>query len=181
VILTSQSGTICPGTGNPRASTVAAVYEVVYADEVSRSDPRFVINAQNCVHCKTCDIKDPAKNIEWVPQRRTELYGYVTVAQNCRFRLSAKEGSHFARRRLALSSPAPASSEIVRHAKPISTLEASGRCSSLGLYRYLAVPSRSCRTEPASEKLKMGRSTRQLPFGAYRSADRDACSGGLLP
>jgi electron-transferring-flavoprotein dehydrogenase len=29
--------------------------------------PKFVINAQNCVHCKTCDIKDPAKNITWVP------------------------------------------------------------------------------------------------------------------
>ena len=32
-----------------------------------KSDPRFVINAQNCVHCKTCDIKDPAQNIDWVP------------------------------------------------------------------------------------------------------------------
>ena len=29
--------------------------------------PRFVINAQNCVHCKTCDIKDPNQNIDWVP------------------------------------------------------------------------------------------------------------------
>ena len=29
-------------------------------------DPRFVINAQNCVHCKTCDIKDPSQNIRWV-------------------------------------------------------------------------------------------------------------------
>ncbi len=45
----------------------AGVYEVVYADEAKRSDPRFVINAQNCVHCKTCDIKDPAHNIDWVP------------------------------------------------------------------------------------------------------------------
>ena len=45
----------------------AGVYEVVYANEASRADPRFVINAQNCVHCKTCDIKDPAKNIEWTP------------------------------------------------------------------------------------------------------------------
>ena len=40
----------------------AGVYEVV--QEVS--GPRFQINAQNCVHCKTCDIKDPAQNIEWV-------------------------------------------------------------------------------------------------------------------
>ncbi len=30
------------------------------------AEPRFVINAQNCVHCKTCDIKDPNQNIEWV-------------------------------------------------------------------------------------------------------------------
>jgi len=30
-------------------------------------EPRFVINAQNCVHCKTCDIKDPNRNITWVP------------------------------------------------------------------------------------------------------------------
>ena len=29
--------------------------------------PRYVINAQNCVHCKTCDIKDPNRNITWVP------------------------------------------------------------------------------------------------------------------
>ena len=32
-----------------------------------RGKPRFVINAQNCVHCKTCDIKDPNQNITWVP------------------------------------------------------------------------------------------------------------------
>ncbi len=29
-------------------------------------NPSLVINAQNCVHCKTCDIKDPTQNIEWV-------------------------------------------------------------------------------------------------------------------
>ena len=40
----------------------AGVYEVV--EENGR--PRFQINAQNCVHCKTCDIKDPAQNITWV-------------------------------------------------------------------------------------------------------------------
>lgn len=40
----------------------AAVYEVV-RDENGR--PRFQINAQNCVHCKTCDIKDPSQNIDW--------------------------------------------------------------------------------------------------------------------
>jgi electron-transferring-flavoprotein dehydrogenase len=40
----------------------AAVYEVVEED----GEQRFQINAQNCVHCKTCDIKDPAQNIVWV-------------------------------------------------------------------------------------------------------------------
>ncbi len=45
----------------------AGVYEVVYEDEAKKSNPRFVINAQNCVHCKTCDIKDPAQNIDWTP------------------------------------------------------------------------------------------------------------------
>ncbi len=41
----------------------AGVYEVVGVEE---GDPKFVINAQNCVHCKTCDIKDPTQNINWV-------------------------------------------------------------------------------------------------------------------
>jgi electron-transferring-flavoprotein dehydrogenase len=41
----------------------AAVYEVVN----DAGKPRFQINAQNCVHCKTCDIKDPSQNINWVP------------------------------------------------------------------------------------------------------------------
>jgi electron-transferring-flavoprotein dehydrogenase len=37
--------------------------------EEDGKDPRFVINFQNCVHCKTCDIKDPSQNIHWtVPQ-----------------------------------------------------------------------------------------------------------------
>lgn len=40
----------------------AGVYEVVQEDG---SDPRFVVNFQNCVHCKTCDIKDPSQNIDW--------------------------------------------------------------------------------------------------------------------
>ena len=39
----------------------AGVYEVVEDD----SGPRFVVNFQNCVHCKTCDIKDPSQNITW--------------------------------------------------------------------------------------------------------------------
>ena len=41
----------------------AAVYEFVKSDDGS---DRLVINAQNCVHCKTCDIKDPTQNIVWV-------------------------------------------------------------------------------------------------------------------
>jgi len=42
----------------------AGVYEVVR--DADGGNPRFQINAQNCVHCKTCDIKDPAQNINWV-------------------------------------------------------------------------------------------------------------------
>jgi electron-transferring-flavoprotein dehydrogenase len=42
----------------------AGVYEIVR--EADGSDPRLQINAQNCVHCKTCDIKDPSQNIRWV-------------------------------------------------------------------------------------------------------------------
>jgi electron-transferring-flavoprotein dehydrogenase len=41
----------------------AGVYEVVTGEN---GRPRFQINAQNCVHCKTCDIKDPEQNITWV-------------------------------------------------------------------------------------------------------------------
>ncbi len=42
----------------------AGVYEIVRND---KGEPRLQINAQNCVHCKTCDIKDPTQNINWVP------------------------------------------------------------------------------------------------------------------
>jgi electron-transferring-flavoprotein dehydrogenase len=41
----------------------AAVYEILFKDQ----QPYLQINAQNCIHCKTCDIKDPTQNINWVP------------------------------------------------------------------------------------------------------------------
>ncbi len=41
----------------------AGVYEITYHS----GTPRLQINAQNCIHCKTCDIKDPTQNITWVP------------------------------------------------------------------------------------------------------------------
>jgi electron-transferring-flavoprotein dehydrogenase len=52
----------------------AGVYEWVEGD-----DPTFVINAQNCVHCKTCDIKDPNQNITWVPPQGGEGPVYQTM------------------------------------------------------------------------------------------------------
>ena len=45
----------------------AGVYEVETSDE----GDKFVINAQNCIHCKTCDIKDPSQNITWVTPEGT--------------------------------------------------------------------------------------------------------------
>ena len=40
----------------------AGVYEIQYENNL----PKFVINSQNCIHCKTCDIKEPSQNITWV-------------------------------------------------------------------------------------------------------------------
>lgn len=62
----------------------AGVYEWVDADGNAAADPsakdvRFVINAQNCVHCKTCDIKDPNQNITWVPPQGGEGPVYVNM------------------------------------------------------------------------------------------------------
>jgi electron-transferring-flavoprotein dehydrogenase len=58
---TSELGTF----GGPSAHYCpAGVYE--WVDDEGAGRARFQINAQNCVHCKTCDIKDPNQNITWV-------------------------------------------------------------------------------------------------------------------
>jgi electron-transferring-flavoprotein dehydrogenase len=54
----------------------AGVFEVVSG---GTKEPRFVINAANCVHCKTCDIKDPAQNITWVPPEGGDGPAYGTM------------------------------------------------------------------------------------------------------
>jgi electron-transferring-flavoprotein dehydrogenase len=53
----------------------AQVYEVVAEGDKLR----FQINAQNCVHCKTCDVKDPAQNITWVPPEGGEGPNYANM------------------------------------------------------------------------------------------------------
>jgi electron-transferring-flavoprotein dehydrogenase len=54
----------------------AGVFEVV---ETGQGGLRFIINAANCVHCKCCDIKDPAQNIVWVPPEGGEGPAYGTM------------------------------------------------------------------------------------------------------
>jgi len=43
---------------------IAGVYE--YVEDTANGGKKLQINAQNCIHCKTCDIKDPSQNIDWV-------------------------------------------------------------------------------------------------------------------
>lgn len=53
----------------------ANVYEIVYLENT----PQLQINASNCVHCKTCDIKDPMQNINWVPPEGGDGPNYVDM------------------------------------------------------------------------------------------------------
>jgi len=55
----------------------AGVYEIIPGD--SDAGPRLQINAQNCVHCKTCDIKDPTQNIDWVTPQGGEGPNYPNM------------------------------------------------------------------------------------------------------
>jgi electron-transferring-flavoprotein dehydrogenase len=54
----------------------AGVYEIVQEEGKA---PRFQINHQNCVHCKTCDIKDPSQNITWVVPQGGEGPNYPNM------------------------------------------------------------------------------------------------------
>lgn len=53
----------------------AGVYEIV----IENRAPRLQINAQNCIHCKTCDIKDPTQNINWVPPEGGSGPNYLSM------------------------------------------------------------------------------------------------------
>jgi electron-transferring-flavoprotein dehydrogenase len=73
------------GTGQEARSAVGATgtgheaKSAAGATGTAQTDARFVINAQNCVHCKTCDIKDPNQNIDWVPPQGGEGPVYLNM------------------------------------------------------------------------------------------------------
>ncbi|WP_281394074.1 4Fe-4S dicluster domain-containing protein [Paraburkholderia podalyriae] len=67
---TWRSKTHCPGECQAReirwtgkSNCPAGVYEFVKSVDLAH---RLIVNAQNCVHCKTCDVKDPTQNVVWV-------------------------------------------------------------------------------------------------------------------
>ena len=68
----------------------AGVYEVVDDDN---GQPRFQINAQNCVHCKTCDIKDPPQNIDWTSPKAAAARTIRTCELHATYILRAAVGS----------------------------------------------------------------------------------------
>ena len=51
-------------SGEIRPASTSA--QILAENTLESGEKRFQINAQNCVHCKTCDIKDPSQNITWV-------------------------------------------------------------------------------------------------------------------
>ena len=62
------------------------VYEIHREDD--GSNPKFVINSQNCIHCKTCDIKEPSQNITWVTPK-------VEAGQNCQHVSKSEDDKKF--------------------------------------------------------------------------------------
>ncbi|SIS42500.1 4Fe-4S dicluster domain-containing protein, partial [Insolitispirillum peregrinum] len=58
----------------------AGVYEYVSVEQNDPDGPkRLQINSQNCIHCKTCDIKDPTQNINWVVPQGGEGPNYPNM------------------------------------------------------------------------------------------------------